>query len=44
MIVKENLIATKSYAFALNIIKLSRVLIAKNEYVLSKQVLSNNYS
>jgi four helix bundle protein len=44
IIVKENLIATKTYAFALNIIKLNRVLIAKNEYVLSKQILRSGTS
>lgn len=38
--VKENVVADKSYAFALRIIKLYKFLIGeKKEYVLSKQVL-----
>ncbi|NCO64132.1 MAG: four helix bundle protein [Flavobacteriales bacterium] len=41
---KENLIATKTYAFALSMIKLSRALIANNEYVLSKQILRSGTS
>lgn len=37
---KDNIIHTKSYAFALRIIKLYKYLVAeKKEYVLSKQVL-----
>lgn len=36
---KENLIATKTYSFALQIVKLSKDLNSQNEYVLSKQVL-----
>jgi len=43
-IMKENLIATKTYAFALSMIKLSRALIANNEYVLSKQILRSGTS
>lgn len=44
MVVKENLIATKTYVFALSIIKLNRALITKNEYVLSKQILRSGTS
>ena len=36
---KESIIKTKSFDFALQIIALYKVLIAKNEYVMSKQVL-----
>jgi len=37
---KDNIIATKSYAFALRIIKLYKFLISdKKEFVLSKQIL-----
>ncbi len=42
---KENVIADKSKAFALRIIRLYKYLIAeKNEYVLSKQVLRSGTS
>jgi len=37
---KENIIKTKSYAFALRVIKLYKFLsIEKKEYILSKQIL-----
>ena len=39
---KENIVMTKSYAFALRIIKLYKFLIAEHkEYVLSKQILKS---
>ncbi|HIB36978.1 four helix bundle protein [Mesonia sp.] len=41
---KENMIAKKSYAFAIKIIKLNKILIQKNEYVLSKQILKSGTS
>lgn len=41
---KENLIANKSYSFAIKIVNLNRQLIAKNEYVLSKQLLRSGTS
>ena len=42
---KENIIATKSYAFALRIIKLYKYLVLeKKEFVLSKQVLRSGTS
>jgi four helix bundle protein len=42
---KENIIATKSYAFALRIIKLYKYLISeKKEFVLSKQILRSGTS
>ena len=41
---KENIIAKKSYAFAIKIIELNKILIQKNEYVLSKQVLKSGTS
>jgi len=41
----ENIVATKSYAFALRIIKLYKFLITEQkEYVLSKQVLKSGTS
>ena len=41
----ENIVATKSYAFALRIIKLYKFLISeKKEFVLSKQVLRSGTS
>ena len=36
---KKNLVQEKTYAFALSIIELYRLLIRKNEYVMSKQLL-----
>ena len=42
---KKNIVADKSYAFALRIIKLYKHLISeKKEYVLSKQVLRSGTS
>jgi four helix bundle protein len=41
---KENIIVQKSYAFALQIIGLYKLLIEKKEYVLSKQVLRSGTS
>ena len=41
---KENIIAKKSYAFAIKIIELNKILIQKNEYVLSKQILKSGTS
>ena len=42
---KENVIASKSYAFALEIIRLYKTLNNnKNEYVLSKQILRSGTS
>jgi four helix bundle protein len=39
---KENIVMTKSYAFALRIIKLYKFLVAEHrEYVLSKQILKS---
>ena len=36
---KENIVREKSFAFALTFIEVYKLLISKNEYVLSKQVL-----
>ncbi len=36
---KENIIAIKSYNFAVQIVNLSRELVHQKEYVLSKQIL-----
>ena len=42
---KENIIVTKSYSFALEIVQLYKMLIAeKKEYVLSKQLLRSGTS
>src|SRR5215218_7716089 len=41
---KENIIITKSYAFALEIISLYKFLIEKKEFVLSKQILRSGTS
>ena len=41
---KENIIVQKSYAFALEIVRLYKVLSGKNEYVLSKQILLSGTS
>lgn len=41
---KENVIVTKSYAFALQMIDLYKKLIAKKEFVLSKQILRSGTS
>lgn len=36
---KENIVKVKSYSFAIQIIELYKILIVKQEYVLSKQLL-----
>lgn len=41
---KNNIIAEKSYDFALRIVRLSQYLIQKKEFVLSKQVLRSGTS
>lgn len=42
---KENIIQTKSYEFALRIVKLNRILVEnKKEFVLSKQLLKSGTS
>jgi len=41
---KDNIIVQKSYAFALEIIKLYKMLIEKKEFVLSKQILRSGTS
>lgn len=41
---KDNIIVTKSYAFALNVIFLYKKLITEKEYVLSKQILRSGTS
>jgi len=41
---KDNLIATKTYSFAIRMVTLSKKLIAQNEYVLSKQILRSGTS
>lgn len=41
---KENVILTKSFDFALEVIDLYKKMIAQNEYVLSKQVLRSGTS
>ena len=41
---KENIILQKSYAFALEIIQLYKLLVEKKEYVLSKQILRSGTS
>lgn len=41
---KENIIVQKSYAFALDIIQLYKLLTEKKEYVLSKQILRSGTS
>ncbi len=38
-VMKQSVLRDKSYAFAVRVVKLSRYLNEKNEYVLSKQVL-----
>jgi len=42
--VKENIVVQKSYAFALAIIQLYKLLVDKKEYVLSKQILRSGTS
>jgi four helix bundle protein len=41
---KDNIIVQKSYAFALEIIKLYKILVDKKEFVLSKQILRSGTS
>jgi four helix bundle protein len=41
---KENLIVSKSYSFALDIISLYKFLIEKKEFVMSKQILRSGTS
>lgn len=41
---KENIIAIKTYEFAIHIVNLSKELISKNEYVLSRQILKSGTS
>ena len=41
---KENIIVSKSYSFALEVIKLYKVLVEKKEFVLSKQILRSGTS
>ena len=41
---KDNIIVQKSYSFALEIIKLYKILIEKKEFVLSKQILRSGTS
>jgi four helix bundle protein len=41
---KENLIAIKTFNFAIKIINLNKVLITKKEYVFSKQILKSGTS
>ena len=41
---KENIIATKTYQFAIKIVLLNKNLIANKEYVLSKQILKSGTS
>jgi len=41
---KENIIIQKSYSFALEIVKLYKMLVEKKEFVLSKQILRSGTS
>lgn len=41
---KENIIAEKTYKFAIEIVKLTKELISEKEYVLSKQILKSGTS
>lgn len=41
---KENIIATKTYSFAIQIVNLNKKLVSKNEFVLSRQVLRSGTS
>ncbi len=41
---KENIIAVKSYAFAILIVELYKKLLTQNEYILSKQILKSGTS
>jgi four helix bundle protein len=42
--VKENIIAVKSYNFAIKIVNLCKELVAEKEYVLSRQILKSGTS
>tara|TARA_Y100000589_G_scaffold327901_1_gene370764 strand:+ start:5333 stop:5698 length:366 start_codon:yes stop_codon:yes gene_type:complete len=44
LVMKENIIATKSYNFAIKIVHLSKTLITNKEYVLSRQLLKSGTS
>ncbi len=41
---KENIIAERTYLFAIEIVKLTKELISEKEYVLSKQILKSGTS
>ena len=41
---KENIIATKTYNFAISIVNLSKTLVSKNEFILSRQILKSGTS
>jgi four helix bundle protein len=41
---RENIIVTKSYSFALEIVQLYKILVEKKEFVLSKQLLRSGTS
>ncbi|WP_426429719.1 four helix bundle protein [Winogradskyella sp. HB-48] len=41
---KDNIIASKTYNFAISIVNLSKALVSKNEYVLSRQILKSGTS
>lgn len=41
---KENVVVKKSYAFALAVVQLYKLLVEKKEYVLSKQLVRNGTS
>ena len=41
---KENVIAVKTYQFAIKIVNLTKILIAEKEYVLSRQILKSGTS
>lgn len=41
---KENIIAVKSYVFAILIVELYKKLLTQNEYILSKQILKSGTS
>lgn len=41
---RENLIATKTYDFAIKIVNLNKKLVSKNEFILSRQLLKSGTS
>ncbi|MCB0399628.1 MAG: four helix bundle protein [Winogradskyella sp.] len=41
---KDNIIASKTYNFAISIVNLNKILVSKNEYVLSRQILKSGTS